>query len=125
MSNLKKTGWIFIVLLTIMAAWGTGIVLADEKAQILSINPVPELKSEKIGLPDQQMPDFNGVGRIEMIKKSRIVINDRFMRTAPGVEYRSLKGPQPVEKSKFHQGATVGYQLDENRKIIALWLLDD
>ena len=122
-NNLKKTGWVFIVLLIIMVTWGIGIGLADEKEQILSIKLVPELKSEKTGLPDSPMPDLNGVGRIDRIKSGRIVINDRSMRLAPGVVYRSLKGL--VEKSQFHQGATVGYQLDENRKIIALWLLED
>ncbi|MEA3280001.1 MAG: hypothetical protein U9Q38_05330 [Thermodesulfobacteriota bacterium] len=118
-----KTLLLIIAILTCVAGSG----LAEEPISILPINPVPEIRPE-IRIDKSFNIDeikFAGGGLIERIDKDIIVIGDTMRQIASDLTYHSGITGLAASRSEFRIGAYVGYQLNDKRQIVSLWLLKE
>jgi len=81
----------------------------------------------KIFLEEWKLPGFyprgfDGYGRIDKIFEDRIIINDSSKKLSNSTVYAVPSSPH-ASKSTFQVGNTVGYLLDNQKKIISLWLI--
>ena len=72
---------------------------------------------------DGMIPD--GRGWIERIEEDLVVIADVLRPLSPFVTYHSGINGLYASASEFRPGTFVGYSLNSEREIIALWLLED
>lgn len=116
-----KTSLLIIAILTCVAGSG----LAEEPISILPISPVPEIRIDKSAGTTFNIDEikFAGGGLIERIDKDIMVIGDTMRQIAPEVTYHSGITGLAASRSEFRIGVYVGYQLNDKRQIISLWLL--
>ncbi|MBW2031606.1 MAG: hypothetical protein JRJ31_21335 [Deltaproteobacteria bacterium] len=77
----------------------------------------------EVVLPDHYPDGFDGYGRIDMIGKGKVVIDDRSWRLASDVEYYTPRSPNP-SVIPFEEGALAGFLLDGEKRIMSLWLIE-
>ncbi len=84
--------------------------------------PVPGPKTETtIPAPkNDNIPSFHGVGKIQLVTDEGMVINDSSYTFAKNARYFTEKNKQ-TRGNDFIQGVTVGFRLDNNKKIIGIW----
>jgi len=70
----------------------------------------------------RSLKDFTGVGRIDSMKKDRLVINDTSQTLSPQVKYY-IQGRIKTSRSSFKVGTRVGYVTNSKGEIISLWLI--
>jgi hypothetical protein len=68
---------------------------------------------------------LDGRGWIDRIEKDLIVIADVLRPLSPFVTYHSGITGLEASSSEFRPGTFVGFQLNSEKEIIALWLLED
>lgn len=114
-----KTSLLIIAILACVAGSG----LAEESISILPINPVPEIRIDKSFNIDEIK--FAGGGLIERIDKDIMVIGDTMRQIASDLTYHSGITGLAASRSEFRIGVYVGYQLNDKRQIVSLWLLKE
>ena len=118
-SMVWKTSLLIIAILACVAGSG----LAEESISILPINPVPEIRIDKSFNIDEIK--FAGGGLIERIDKDIMVIGDTMRQIASDLTYHSGITGLAASRSEFRIGVYVGYQLNDKRQIVSLWLLKE
>jgi hypothetical protein len=68
---------------------------------------------------------LDGRGWIERIEEDLVVIADVLRLLSPFVTYHSGVTGLNASASEFRPGTFVGYRLNSEREIIALWLLEE
>ena len=68
---------------------------------------------------------LDGRGWIERIEEDLVVIADVLRPLSPYVTYHSGINGLEASASEFRPGTFVGYRLNSEREIIALWLLEE
>jgi len=65
----------------------------------------------------------NGAGTIDRITDNNVVVNDSLFKMAPGVKfYTNSKMNGYANRSRFRKGTRVGYEINENGEVTAMWL---
>ncbi|MBW2065874.1 MAG: hypothetical protein JRJ03_13225 [Deltaproteobacteria bacterium] len=76
----------------------------------------------EVVLPDHYPDGFDGYGRIERLGEGEIVIDEELWKLAPDVEYYMPGSPNP-SAIPLDEGDLVGYLINEEEKIMSLWLI--
>jgi len=113
----------FIALLALVMGfvspvWGES---ADEATAIQSINTVPRLGGPR-GEPVSSAVLYDSEGRIERVGENKLLIDDALRSLAVEVQYFGENGKK-ANKLQFTQGQRVGFKLNDDYEIVALWLL--
>jgi hypothetical protein len=66
---------------------------------------------------------FDGYGKIEVIEKDRVVINDASWKFSRQIQFATPRDSN-AGVSAFKAGDTVAYLLNEKREIISLWYIE-
>ena len=78
------------------------------------------------GFTQEEWKPLGGIGILDRFEGDEIVIDDSFYRLAPGVSYyQSHKMLTFAARSSFTVGKWVGFKLNDDGKIIALWFSKD
>ena len=65
----------------------------------------------------------SGAGTIDQITDNKVVINDSLFKMALGVKfYTNSKMNSYARRSRFKKGTHVGYEINKNGEVIAIWL---
>ena len=77
----------------------------------------------EIVLPKHYPDGFHGLGRIDRISETEVVIDDALYKFAPHAEFNT---PQRTNVSlyTFRPGAWVGFMKSGKRQIVSLWLIE-
>jgi len=63
------------------------------------------------------------IGAIDRIATDEVVINDILFKLSVGVKfYTNSKMNTYANRSRFRKGTKVGYQVNDNRDVTAMWL---
>jgi hypothetical protein len=74
------------------------------------------------GLTEDEWKPLGGIGVIDRFEADEIVIDDTFYRLAPDINYyQSHKMETYALRSSFTVGKWVGFKLNKDGKISALW----
>jgi hypothetical protein len=116
-----KTGLLAAAVSLVMCLWIIVPVWADDAAEILPVNPVSGLDAEKsAGEGDLS---YKLTGKIMSVQENALVINDSLYRVNVSVSYYTKNGGNAIPE-QFSAGRTVGYRLNKEFEIIAMWLID-
>jgi hypothetical protein len=77
----------------------------------------------EVVLPKHYPDGFDGLGRIERISETEVVIDEALYKFAPHAEFNTPQRNN-VSLYTFTPGATVGFMKDGNKRIISLWLIE-
>jgi len=77
----------------------------------------------EVVLPKHYPDGFDGLGRIERISETEVVIDDTLYRFAPRAEF-STPERSNVSLYTFKPGAKVGFMKSGKKQIISLWLIE-
>lgn len=115
---------IWKVMLMVTIFWGLicGPGFAGDVAEIISINPVPDLQVNKPAVQDSPNMIINGRGFIGRIGQNEMVIGDMLFPILNATQYFRVDGT-PAKYSEFSVGSYVGFRLNNAREIIELWNL--
>lgn len=82
-----------------------------------------ELVKPEVVLPKHYPDGFHGLGRIDRISETEVVIDDALYQFAPHAQFNT---PQRTNVSlyTFKPGAWVGFMKSGKRQIVSLWLLE-
>lgn len=97
-------------------------VLITQMTLPWSVSHAQQRVKPEVVLPDYYPDGFDGYGRIDRVGNGEIVIDEELWRLAPDVEYYSPGGPDPTGVP-FDEGDLAGYLLNEEKKIMSLWLI--
>ena len=78
---------------------------------------------EEWKVPNFYPRGFDGYGKIEVIEKGRVVINDTSWNFSRHIQFATPRDSN-AGISSFSAGDTVAYLLNENREIISLWYIE-
>ncbi|MCP4369326.1 MAG: hypothetical protein GY797_14605 [Deltaproteobacteria bacterium] len=64
-----------------------------------------------------------GAGTIDRITGDKVIVNDSLFQMAPGVKfYTNSKMNSYANRSRFRKGTRVGYEINKNGEVTAMWL---
>ena len=109
------------VLMAAVLAWSFGSGFAQEALEIDPIKPVPYFRT---GGSSFDSVILDGRGWIQRIEDSEVVVSDVLFPFSSMTTYQSLSTGLPVSFSQFTVGELVGYRLNNEREIVAFYLLD-
>ncbi len=78
---------------------------------------------ERTDLPEHYPEEFDGWGRIDRISDEEIVIDDSLFRFSPYVIFNT-PARMNVPRDRFRKGQSVYYILNEENKIVSIWLIE-
>ena len=116
-----NTGLLAVVASLLVCLWGIVPVWADDAAEILPVNSVSGLDAEKS--TGEEDLSYKLIGKIESVRENSLVINDSLYALNTAVSYYTKSGGNAIPE-QFSAGRRVGYQLNKEFEIIALWLID-
>ena len=72
---------------------------------------------------DPEKEAIEGNGAIDQIRDDEVVVNDCLFTLSPGVKfYTNSKMNTYANRSWFKKGTKVGYQINDNDDVTAMWL---
>jgi len=72
---------------------------------------------------DSEKGTISESGTIDQIRDDAVVINDILFKLSVGVKfYTNSKMNTYANRSRFRKGTKVGYQVNDNRDVTAMWL---
>jgi len=72
---------------------------------------------------DPEKGAIDRTGTIDQIRNDAVVINDILFKLSVGVKfYTNSKMNTYANRSRFRKGTKVGYQVNDNRDVTAMWL---
>ena len=91
----------------------------------LSLNPCHAQQRVKpeVVLPKHYPDGFDGLGHIERISETEVVIDDSLYEFAPQSGFHTLERSN-VSVYSFKPGSFVGFMKGGKRQIISLWLIE-
>jgi hypothetical protein len=115
--------WLHVVILIVIML-PLSAAATDDLPEVLPINPVPS-NTEPTVLRQNSTGNFVFLqGLIERIEDQAMVISDTTKRLSPSVKYRSKYEYIDASPLKFQVGSFVGFELNEKREIIEIWLIE-
>ena len=106
--NLKLMAWMVIT-----AFWSTGGPLTAEAGQaIRQITPMREMTNHQVDVRAHDY--FDVVGRLNLIENDRMIIGDRELKIAPG-----------VNTSRSRQWNLVGAKLNQDGEVVVFETISD
>lgn len=93
-------------------------------ALMIAISSMTSGRSEAAGPPKHYPYKFDGEGQIDEFRRGEVIINDTHFKLAEGVRYYTPRNNW-ASKANFPKGTPVGYMVNSNREITAIYLIPE
>ncbi|WP_024334942.1 hypothetical protein [Desulfotignum balticum] len=119
-NNCSINRWCLVVLLSLACLAGTAqrVCAQEQPVELLEVSPVPSIESEVMIVPTE----FDGKGRINRFDGKEIVVGDRLRRLSGSALFYNKVG-KFSNRDRFHPGDMIGYLVNKNNEITAVYKL--